>query len=100
MAIATLIQSGGGVGRRQHLVHADESIAIGRKTAEEDPPLGRGRIRQIAPIPQRPSGSVGPVLLLGEAGMVDPLSLWLSLPDGADDRIAAAKDALLGQARL
>jgi hypothetical protein len=39
-------------------------------------------------------------LLLGEAGMVDNLSLWLSLPDGTDDRVAAAKDALLGQAGL
>lgn len=39
-------------------------------------------------------------LLLGDAGMVDALSLWLSLPDGADDRVAAAKDALLGQVGL
>ncbi len=39
-------------------------------------------------------------LLLGDAGMVDDLSLWLSLPDGADDRVAAAKDALLRQAGL
>ena len=39
-------------------------------------------------------------LLLGEAGLVDVLSLWLSLPDGADDRIAAAKGALLRQAGL
>lgn len=39
-------------------------------------------------------------LLLGDAGLVDVLSLWLSLPDGADDRIAAAKDALLRQAGL
>lgn len=39
-------------------------------------------------------------LLLGDAGMVDVLSLWLSLPDGADDRVAAAKDALLGQVGL
>jgi hypothetical protein len=39
-------------------------------------------------------------LLLGDAGIVDVLSLWLSLPDGADDRVAAAKDALLGQVGL
>lgn len=39
-------------------------------------------------------------LLLGDAGLVDVLSLWLSLPDGADDRVAAAKDALLRQAGL
>jgi DNA-binding MarR family transcriptional regulator len=39
-------------------------------------------------------------LLLGDAGLVDVLSLWLSLPDGADDRVAAAKDALLGQVGL
>jgi hypothetical protein len=39
-------------------------------------------------------------LLLGDAGLVDVLSLWLSLPDGADDRVAAAKDSLLRQAGL
>ena len=39
-------------------------------------------------------------LLLGDAGLVDDLSLWLSLPDGADDRVAAAKDALLRQVGL
>jgi hypothetical protein len=39
-------------------------------------------------------------LLLGDSGMVDALSLWLSLPNGADDRVAAAKDALLTQVGL
>ena len=34
------------------------------------------------------------------ASMQARLSLWLSLPDGADDRVAAAKDALLGQVGL
>ena len=39
-------------------------------------------------------------LLLGDRGAVDPISLWLSLPDSADERVGAAKDRLLEQVRL
>lgn len=38
--------------------------------------------------------------LLGDERCVDPISLWLSLADTADERIAAAKDALLQEAGL
>lgn len=38
--------------------------------------------------------------LLGEGNLVDPISLWLSLPETSDDRIGAARDALLGQVGL
>ena len=34
-------------------------------------------------------------VLLGDHRVVDPISLWLSLPDSADERAGAAKDALL-----
>ena len=34
-------------------------------------------------------------VLLGDHRVVDPISLWLSLPDSADERVGAAKDALL-----
>ena len=33
--------------------------------------------------------------ILGEHGVVDPLSLWASIPDGPDERLGQAKDALL-----
>jgi DNA-binding MarR family transcriptional regulator len=39
-------------------------------------------------------------LLLGDADLVDPISLWLSLPNTTDDRIGAAKDALLKEVGL
>lgn len=39
-------------------------------------------------------------LLLGDADLVDPISLWLSLADTSDDRFAAAKDALLKEVGL
>lgn len=39
-------------------------------------------------------------LLLGSVELVDPISLWLSLPDSPDDRFGTAKDALLRQADL
>jgi hypothetical protein len=39
-------------------------------------------------------------LLLGDRGEVDPISLWLSLPDSADERVGAAKDRLLEQVGL
>lgn len=39
-------------------------------------------------------------LLLGDRRVVDPLSLWLSLPDSLDDRFGLAKDQLLREAGL
>ncbi|VFU17735.1 conserved protein of unknown function (plasmid) [Methylocella tundrae] len=39
-------------------------------------------------------------LLLGDDKLVDTISLYLSLPDSTDDRIEAAKDALLRQVGL
>lgn len=39
-------------------------------------------------------------LSLGDARIVDPLSLWLSLPESNDDRFGLAKDALLKEAGL
>lgn len=39
-------------------------------------------------------------LLLGDAHLVDVLSLWLSLPDSTDERTGTAKDALLRQVNL
>ena len=39
-------------------------------------------------------------LLLGDDNLVDTISLYLSLPDTTDDRIEAAKDALLRQVGL
>lgn len=38
--------------------------------------------------------------LLGDRDIVDPISLWLSLSDSADDRIGEAKDALLKKVGL
>jgi hypothetical protein len=37
---------------------------------------------------------------LGSLEIVDPLSLWLSLPDSSDERLGVAKDMLLRQAKL
>jgi hypothetical protein len=39
-------------------------------------------------------------LELGEAQVVDPLSLWLSLPERGDDRFAMARDSLLQKGGL
>lgn len=39
-------------------------------------------------------------VMLGDNGTVDPISLWLSIPDSADERVAAAKDALLKKVGL
>lgn len=39
-------------------------------------------------------------LLLGDDNIVDNISLWLSFPENTDDRIEAAKDALLRQVGL
>jgi hypothetical protein len=38
--------------------------------------------------------------ILASGGLVDPISLWLSLPDSPDERFTAAKEALLEQVGL
>jgi DNA-binding MarR family transcriptional regulator len=56
-------------------------------------------VRWDEPIIELESWAYDP-LLLGGADVVDIISLWLSLPESTDERVEAAKDALLSQAGL
>lgn len=50
---------------------------------------------------RKSSSKHGPMTrLLGDNGTVDPISLWLSIPNSADERIGAAKDALFKKVGL